>query len=513
MLTASLRYALVLGIALLLIPTAPRAQTVTLAPHHAFQVEAPPAALAFSSDGRLLLAGGEDGHIAGWNVTTTTAITQTRLPEEIRFLGFLAGDTSFVAVDDAGAVAIGQPGRADLDVRFRMDETPRAVALDASRRYLAVATDDEQIHLFDLQAGMAMGRVDARDQLDELRFLGFDRLGEQLVAITRQGTVLSWNPKTQRQIRSLALSGGEIHGSRSVIRAAAAHRGANVFVVGLQEVALPKGGLRGRARPGDLVRRNTIIAYDWDSGIEIKRITAPNGPVQHIALGPGSDHVVITQEDEASLSLVNLRAGELGSTTTVEGAPRALALSANDSLLAVGTDAGRVAVWSMDVQAPPSAQEQDDRLPTLSGRIRVLSETTPALTPDSSAQVAVLPFKGTGDTQKVAALCSDVLTTQLANVDHLTLLERERIDDVLDELDLQASNLTVSNGAEIGKLLNADYLIMGNLNALGTTYLFNARLLRVETSQIVDGRQVICEECRFQDVFDAIHLLGTTIAQ
>jgi hypothetical protein len=84
---------------------------------------------------------------------------------------------------------------------------------------------------------------------------------------------------------------------------------------------------------------------------------------------------------------------------------------------------------------------------------------------------------------------------------------------VLDELNLQASTLTKSDGARIGQLLNADYLILGSLNVAGTTYLLNARLLRVETSQITEGRRVICEECKGKDVFDAIHLLGTTIAQ
>lgn len=500
--------------ACLLFTVAPgRAQEVSLTPHHTFSADEAPTALAFSGDGQLLLAGVDDGRIVGWNVERTAQAMQTRVSDEVLFIGFLSGDTSFVAVDRGGAVSVGSVAGGPPEARFQLDADPQAATLDAGKRYLAVATDDEQIRLFDLQANMTLGRIDARDQLGELVFLGFDRLGEQLIAITRQGTVLTWNPTTQRLMRELALSGGALHGSQSVIQAAAANRQAGVFVVGLQEVALPRGGVRGRARPGDLERRHVVIAYDWDSGLEIKRVEYPDGPVRHVALGPGSDHVVVADDGGSGLTLVDLENGELGQSVALDDDPRTLALSADNQWLAGATEDGRVGVWSVERSGPPSAETQDERLPTLSGRIRVLSDDAPILTPDQQAHVAILPFEGRGDTERAADICSDMLTTQLAGVEHLTLLERERIDEVLDELNLQASDLTTADGARIGRLLNADYLILGTLNALGTTYMFNARLLHVETSQITDGRQVICEECRFQDVFDAIHLLGTTIAR
>lgn len=509
-----MRYVMLLCSVLVLAPYVGHAQSVTVTPHHAFDAPEAPTALAFSGDGRFLLAGDEDGRVTGWDVARQTPVFRARRSDEIAFLGFLPGDTTFVSVDRGGAVSVGRLTGADrsLDVRLQTPAQPRTVTLDAGKRYLAVAMENERIALFDLQAEMTAGQIDAREHLDGALFLGFDRLGRQLVLITRRGTVAAWNPTTQRPMRELTLGGGELHGSRSVVHAAATNRAGNVFVVGLEEVALPRGGLQGRARPGDLERRHVVIAYDWDSGVEITRVDVPDGPVRRIALGPGSDHVVVADEEHA-LALVDLRAGELVGTATVEERPEVLALSDDDRWLAAGTAQGRVAVWKLEGVEPPTAARADDAPPALSGRIRVLSEATPALPEDTSAQVAVLPFKGQGEAARVAEICSDALATQLAGAEHLTLLERERIDEVLDELDLQASELTEDNGARIGRLLNADYLILGSLNALGTTYLFNARLLHVETSQIVEGRQVICEECRVQDVFDAIHLLGTTMAR
>lgn len=70
---------------------------------------------------------------------------------------------------------------------------------------------------------------------------------------------------------------------------------------------------------------------------------------------------------------------------------------------------------------------------------------------------------------------------------------------------------------QLGRMLNADYVLLGSIGASGTSHTFSARLLRVETGvetgDVVSGRQVLCEVCRAQDLFEAIHLLGTAIAR
>lgn len=508
-----IRFVLLLGGALLLVPHYSSAQEVTLSSHHTAPVGEAPTALAFSSEGEFLLVGGEDGQIEVWEVAEKTKIVQLRRSEEVHYVGFLRGDTSFVVVDRSGEVSVANVDGGEAEARFHVGDSPEMAALDAGRRYLAVATGEERIELFDLQTRTRIGRIDARGQLDDLLFLGFDRLGKLLAAITKQGTVLTWNPKTQRQLREMALSGGDLHGSQSVIKAAATDRGADVLVVGLQEVALPDGGVRRRARPGDLDRQNVLIAYDWETGLEIKRVSHEDGPAQQIALGPGSDHAAVTTGEPPRLTLVHLRRGETGSTVPLSEAPSVLTVSENDQRLAVGTEDGRLTIWTVEREKRPTAGRHGEELPALSGRIRVVSEEAPAIPSDRSVRLAVLPFTSKGESTKVAETCSNELVTQLANVDHLALVERERIEEVLDELDLQASDLTESGGARVGRLLNADVLVLGNVNVLGANYLFNARLLNVETGQITEGRQVICEECKFRDVFEAIHLLGSTIAR
>ena len=136
-----------------------------------------------------------------------------------------------------------------------------------------------------------------------------------------------------------------------------------------------------------------------------------------------------------------------------------------------------------------------------------------ALSPDAPVTLALLNFEAKGLSEVIGDVGLDVLTTYLTNFEYVTLIEREKIRVIIEELELQMSDLTEENGARIGKLLNADKVALCSVGAIGTTYIFNARVVDVETARVVKGRQVVCEECREQDIFDAINLLGTTLAR
>ncbi len=509
------------------LPRPADAQDVSVTPFGTFQVPASVTALDFSFDGRWLLVGDADGRLTVKEVAAGEAgagesTGQVRSTSgAIRFAGFLVGDSAVVAVDARGAVkihefregALSEAPTAELEVADR----PEALALDAGRRYLAVATRGSSVEIFDLPTRQRVGVIDARGDLDELLHLGFDRRGRQLIAVTRRGEVTAWNPATLEAIRRITLQSDELHGSRTVVHSVGADRSANILVVALEEVALPRGGLRGPARPGDLERRDRILVFDWHSGAEIKGLAFADGIIEELAVGPGNDHVVVAEG--ATVTLMDLRAGESGARVTAPAEVNRLAIGPEDDRLAVGSDDGDVAIWEMAYRQPVAADEVDEELPGLSGRLRVLGEDSPAITPDSPVTMAILPFDdrdGDADMvqdEQMARMVAELLTTQLANVEHVRLVERIRIDDLLDELELSARGITEPHGLEMGQMLNADYVLLGSIGAFGTSHTLSARLLHVETGEAVSGRQVLCEECRAQDFFDVVHLLGTTIAR
>jgi len=491
------------------------AQDIAVTPYSGFSMPAPEqvTALAFSGDGKYLLGGSKNGSFQCWDLERKTPIAVWALKGTPIFVNFLSENKTFVAVDKSGNVSVIGLLSGSALVTFKSKGSPRRIALDAGKRYLAIASEEEWIEVFDVNAKMPAGAIDARGKIKDILFLGFDRLGEQLVAITAGAKAVSWNPSTQRLIREVSLRSNELHGSQSVIHAAATNRASNIFVVGLQEVALPKGSVQGIRKPTDLIRRNQIIAFDWNSGIEVKRVKT-NWRVDLAALGPGNDHVVVINNSDNYITLIDLRKGEVGSSVAMAEKPQVLTVAETDRWLAAGAEKGKIAVWTLEFRQGPTAENISSKLPSLSGRIRTAQANTgPALSPDVPTTIAILPFQAKGISQDVADLCVDLMISSLANFSYITLVERNRIQEVMKEFELQMTGLTEQNGAEIGKLLNADNVILGSIGALGSSYLFNARILDVETGRVIKGRQVICEECRSQDIYDAVNLLISTIAR
>ena len=485
------------------------AQDMRLSAHGTFSMEGEHdlAALSFSSSGNLLLSGDESGGIQCWDLARKVATTSARMDNSILFLSFLTNDQSYVAVDERGNVMVMDLLKGGAEMTFGTKGTPVRITVDAGRRYLAVANSDEQIELFDLKAQAPMGTIKAADKLEDVLFLGFDRLGQQLVAVLPFGDVHSWNPATMKPLRSMVLAGGELHGSRAVVHAAATNRATNVFAVSLEEVALPKGGIQsGR----DLERRSMLIAYDWSSGTEVKRVKIP-ATVERMAMGPGNDHLAVCGDEDNTIALVDLRKGEQGSVVTMDRTPLVLSVSDDNRWLAAGGEGGSVAVWAIDFKGEASVATSS--LPSLSGRIRARGSTKPALTEGQPVKMAILAFESRGVAPDVAEITLSSISNALANFDYITLVERNRIESILKEQQFQLSGLTEEEGVSIGKILKADMVLLGNVGKLGSSMVFSVRLISVETGKVLKGREVICEECRDQDIYDAINMLVSTIAQ
>jgi len=303
-------------------------------------------ALAFSNDGKLLLSGNKNKEIQCWDLERKESVLAVKLKKDIVFLDFL-NETSIVSVDKSGNVFVIDLPTGKLEKVFSSKSDPRKVTIDAVKRNLAIATKKEYIEIFDLKARMRAGTIDARNKIKDIRFLGFDYLGTQLIGITKKAKAFSWNPSTQSLLREVAIQSSKVHGSKSAIHSASTNPGSNIFVVGLQEVALPKGGLQKQTGFGDLVRQNMIIAYDLTTGMETKRIKTIER-IDEIALGPGSDYVMVINDDSNDIVVINLRNGDVVSSVTMEERPQVVAVAGNDSWLAAGAKKGLISVWALN---------------------------------------------------------------------------------------------------------------------------------------------------------------------
>ena len=119
----------------------------------------------------------------------------------------------------------------------------------------------------------------------------------------------------------------------------------------------------------------------------------------------------------------------------------------------------------------------------------VRSATAPA-----AATLAVLNFDnntGSTDYDAMGRGLAAMMITDLSTSNDLKVVEREHMQDVLSEQQMQHSAMFDSTTAvKAGKLLGAQYITAGSLAAADPKLRIDMRVINVETGQIVQAAQV-----------------------
>jgi TolB-like protein len=102
--------------------------------------------------------------------------------------------------------------------------------------------------------------------------------------------------------------------------------------------------------------------------------------------------------------------------------------------------------------------------------------------------VSVLYFEnrtGHADYDVLRKGLADMMVTDLAAWDGVTVVERERLEAVLAELKLQQTRaFDAAKRQKIGRLLGAQYVLAGTLNLAGPTLAIDAQLVEVQTGVV-----------------------------
>ncbi len=122
----------------------------------------------------------------------------------------------------------------------------------------------------------------------------------------------------------------------------------------------------------------------------------------------------------------------------------------------------------------------------------------PALELDSPRvkTVAVLPFQNNSITQSphtqgLARTLTDRITENLTASLEVTLVDRESIEKLLNELSLSSQGMTQAEGRlSLGKLLGAHYLIMGEYSEIVGNLRLDARIVEVQSGKIVGSDSI-----------------------
>ncbi len=105
--------------------------------------------------------------------------------------------------------------------------------------------------------------------------------------------------------------------------------------------------------------------------------------------------------------------------------------------------------------------------------------------------VAVLPFSNNSITHSVHTkglerTLTDRIVENLATSLEITLIDREAIEKVLNELSLSSQGMTEGEGRlNLGKLLGANYLILGEYSEIVENLRLDARIVEVQSGRVI----------------------------
>jgi len=107
---------------------------------------------------------------------------------------------------------------------------------------------------------------------------------------------------------------------------------------------------------------------------------------------------------------------------------------------------------------------------------------------ESKLRIAVIDLSGTGNSDSNwanAKTITSLLTTELVNTKRYRVVERSKIEQILSEQGLQASQAASAQAVELGKLLGVHKIITGEYSGIGYFHgTTSIRLIDVETGDI-----------------------------
>ena len=119
------------------------------------------------------------------------------------------------------------------------------------------------------------------------------------------------------------------------------------------------------------------------------------------------------------------------------------------------------------------------------GQETVLTDEVAQDLAEGKKTVAILDFEGRGISVMEAATLTDRLMSEMVNTDAIIMVERNQMDEILQEQGFQQSGCTTNECAiEIGQLMNVEKIIGGSVNKVGNTFSSSIRMINIFNGNI-----------------------------
>ena len=179
-------------------------------------------------------------------------------------------------------------------------------------------------------------------------------------------------------------------------------------------------------------------------------------------------------------------------------------------------DAIRAELVSLIASAPRAKPVKVDETTVALRRAPVSPDELPYVAPvpvGERVRVAVAGFEGIGLTHGDVTILTDRLRAELVDTGRFLVIERERMNEILDEQGFQHGGLCATDECvvEIGRLIGVNNIVAGTFGKLGETYTVTARLIDVETGAIHARASYDCQ-CVIDELLQAMERISLLLA-
>lgn len=393
----------------------------------------------------------------------------------------------------------------------------RWLALTPDDRLLAASGNKNEIYLWEFPLGTLKGKLKGHKK--KVVAIAFSVNGDQLLSVGEDQQMITWNLNKLQIIRKTDIEARTMKGSGIDVKSAAFSFDSHFAGVGLQEHVLAKGGRR-------MIFKYNLTFYDWNTGAEIETLEGNRKDIDFFVISPDKNYVITDNSTlrQNQLSFWNIQKGIIEQNYPIDGKISAINISEDGNWLAVGVEAqdnsfkGFVNVWQISGIEGYERFATDETVRTSSitgfgAAIKLTTPKEPLIRFGERRRLAVMTFDNPGLSEDIARTTSYLLEGKLGNSPFIELIERNQIQEVLEELRYQQAGLTTSDAAEVGRHLNAEFILLGSINKLGNLLIITSKLVNVETAQIEGTREVQCSNATIENISDMVSVLAPTIAK
>lgn len=140
----------------------------------------------------------------------------------------------------------------------------------------------------------------------------------------------------------------------------------------------------------------------------------------------------------------------------------------------------------------------------------LLAVLVPAFTQDKPI-ITVLDFSTDGVSENEMKSIISLLSSTLFQTQQFTVIDVSERERLLQELEFSMSDCTDESCLlEVGRMLSAEGIVVGNLGKVGNRYILSTKLLETETAKTLNTADGFCDN--LDTLVDDIYLLANKLA-